>query len=127
MAIFPGRAYSKPRTTVPLSTKHRSSLYQSLAPLVGEEEATALMDQFPASESDEVATKQFVRAELALLRGDLREDMAETRSDLRVEIGELRVELHRSLHQQTVTMVTMVVGAMSVQTAIFGGLLAMFA
>jgi hypothetical protein len=101
MAIFPGRAYSKPRTTVPLSTKHRSSLYQSLAPLVGEEEASALMDQFPASESDELATKQ-----------------------LRAEIVEARVELHRSLRRQTITTFTLVVGAMSVQTAVFGGLLA---
>jgi hypothetical protein len=50
---------------VPLSTKHRSSIYQSLSPLIGEEEAEALLSQFPAREGDELVTKQFLRAEMA--------------------------------------------------------------
>jgi len=74
---------------VALSEKHRSSIYQRLAPMLGEEEAEALLSQFPARELDEPVTKDFVRAEIAGVRG---------------EIAELRTELHDRLRQQTVWM-----------------------
>jgi len=50
-----------------LSTKHRSSIYHSLRPLLGDEEADALLAQFPAAEYDDLVTRQFLRAELAEL------------------------------------------------------------
>ncbi len=48
-----------------LDTKHRSSIYNKLLPHLGEDDANALMNEFPASEADELVTKEFLRAELA--------------------------------------------------------------
>jgi len=62
-----------------LSEKHRSTIYRRLVPVLGEEEAQALMSQFPATDLDVPATKDFVRA----------------------EIGALRVEMHDLLRRQT--------------------------
>jgi hypothetical protein len=54
-----------------LDARHRSSLYLKLVPLLGEDDANALMSEFPASEADELVTKQFLRAELAELENRL--------------------------------------------------------
>jgi hypothetical protein len=54
-----------------LSQKHRSVLFEYLAPNVGEDAAEALMAEFPTREGDELVTKDFLRAELADLRSDL--------------------------------------------------------
>ena len=59
-----------------LSQKHRSSLYQHLAPIVGEEEAEALLSQFPSNDLDVPATNEFVRAEIAELRAEMHEGFA---------------------------------------------------
>ena len=59
-----------------LSQKHRSSLYQHLAPIVGEEEAEALLSQFPSRDLDEPVTKEFVRAEIADLRAEMHQGFA---------------------------------------------------
>ena len=62
-----------------LDARHRSSLYQKFVPILGEDDANALMSEFPASEATELVTKQFLRAELAELRsemGGLRPEMA---------------------------------------------------
>ena len=48
-----------------LDARHRSSIYTKLVPLLGEDDANALMSEFPSTESDELVTKQFLRAELA--------------------------------------------------------------
>jgi len=57
--------------TMALDARHRSSLYQKFVPLIGEDDANALMSEFPASEADELVTKQFLRAEMAELRSEL--------------------------------------------------------
>lgn len=54
-----------------LDARHRSSLYLKFVPLIGEDDANALMSEFPASEAEELVTKQFVRAELAELENRL--------------------------------------------------------
>jgi hypothetical protein len=54
-----------------LDARHRSSIYGKLVPMLGEEDANALMTEFPSVEADELVTKQFLRAELADLRNDL--------------------------------------------------------
>ena len=51
-----------------LTEKHRSSIYRSLVPILGEEEAQALVGQFPARDQDEPATK----ADLALTKAKKR-------------------------------------------------------
>jgi len=56
-----------------LTAKHRSSIYSTLSPLIGEEEAEALLSEFPARELDEPVTKDFLRAELAELRAEMNE------------------------------------------------------
>jgi hypothetical protein len=61
-----------------LDARHRSSIYGKLVPVLGEEDANALMTEFPSVEADELVTKQFLRGELAELRGEL----AELRNDL---------------------------------------------
>jgi hypothetical protein len=54
-----------------LDARLRSSIYQSLVPILGAEEANALMSEFPAREADELVTKQFLRAELGTLRAEM--------------------------------------------------------
>ena len=72
-----------------LDARHRSSLYLKFVPLLGEDDANALMYEFPASEADELVTKQFLRAELATLRGE----MGLMRSEFWAELALLRTEL----------------------------------
>jgi hypothetical protein len=62
---------------VALSQKHRSSIYQQLSPILGEEEAEALLSQFPARDLDEPVTKEFVRAEIGTLRAEMLEKFRE--------------------------------------------------
>ncbi len=96
-----------------LDARTRSSLYAKFAELVGDEDANALMSQFPSIEADELVTKQFLRAELAELRSELRSEIggssSELRSEmtglgaeLRTEIAGLRTEMVDRFHQQTV-------------------------
>jgi hypothetical protein len=79
-----------------LSTKHRAALYQSLTPLVGAEEADALLNEFPALEGDELVTTTVLRAELA----------------------ELRTEVQVLFRRQTMGTVAAIVSALSAQGAL---------
>jgi len=91
---------------VALSQKHRSSIYSSLAPVIGEEEVDALLSQFPASESDEPST----RADLVVVRSDLSLLAAE----LRTEMADLRADMAERFRQQTVWMVSALFGGLTV-------------
>jgi hypothetical protein len=71
--------------------------------MLGEEEAEALLSQFPARELDEPVTKEFVRAEIA---------------GMRAELGEMRAELYDRLRQQTMWMVGALVAGMGVASGI---------
>ena len=59
-----------------LDAAHRASIYEKLRPVLGDEDANALMSEFPSTEAQELVTKDFLRAELA-----------ETRAALTVRIG----------------------------------------
>ncbi len=72
-----------------LSTRHRSSIFQALSPIIGEEEAEAMLSQFPARDLDEPVTKEFVRAEIA----DVRAEIADLRGELHIEIAGVRAEI----------------------------------
>jgi hypothetical protein len=61
-----------------LSQKHRSTIYQRLQPILGEEESEALLSHFPARDLDEPVTKEFVHAEIA----NVRTEISNLRSDL---------------------------------------------
>ncbi|CAN5674012.1 hypothetical protein BH24ACT4_BH24ACT4_03880 [soil metagenome] len=76
-----------------LSQKQRGSIYSSLAPVIGEEEADALLSQFPTRIGDEPVTRDVLRADLAELRTELKDDMAVLRIELKDEMAALRIEL----------------------------------
>jgi len=76
-----------------LDAAHRSSIYEKLRHLLGDEDANVLMSEFPAVEADELVTKDFLRAELALTRSELHEEMADFRGEMRGEMANLRGEL----------------------------------
>lgn len=54
-----------------LSTKHRSSIDRTMCDVIGEEEAEALLAEFPTREGEELVTKDFLRAELAEFRAEM--------------------------------------------------------
>ena len=62
-----------------LDARHRSSLY----PKLGDDDANALMSEFPSSEAEELVTRQFLRAELA----ELRSEMGALENRLTVRLG----------------------------------------
>ena len=73
-----------------LSEKSRSSLFQNLSPIVGEEAVGEMLAHYPATEGDKSVTEDHLDAGL----GELRVEM----SQLRVEMSQLRVELHREIN-----------------------------
>ena len=93
-----------------ISQKHRSTIYQNLAPIIGEEEAEALLSQFPSRDLDEPVTKEFVRAEIADVRAEF--------AGLRAEFAGLRAEMHERLRSQTIW----IASAMAVGMGIAAGI-----
>jgi len=92
---------------VAITEKTRHRLYQRLGEVLGEEQATTLMEHLPPVGWGGVATKhdlQLVRSDLELMRSELRGEISELRIELRGEISELRIELHKSLQKMMVTM-----------------------
>lgn len=84
-----------------LSQKHRGTIFQRLAPVIGEEEAEALLRQFPSRDLDEPVTKEFVRAEVA---------------DVRAEMADLRTEMHQLGIRLFVSLTGVIVGFVSLAT-----------
>jgi hypothetical protein len=99
---------------VALSSKHSSSIYQGLAPIVGEEEVEALLSQFPSRDLDEPVTKEFVRAEISDVRTELHTEIAAVRA----EIADLRAEFHNSLRQMAIWVAGAVTAGMGFAAAI---------
>ncbi|MEJ5256424.1 MAG: hypothetical protein WHS89_13850 [Acidimicrobiales bacterium] len=58
-----------------LDARTRSSIYEKLRPLLGDDDANALMSEFPTTDTDRPVTEQTLRAELAELRAELRAEM----------------------------------------------------
>jgi hypothetical protein len=92
---------------MPLDTRSRTSIYEKLLPLLGEDDASTLMDQFPATPADELVTVQVLHAELADVRTELRAGMAD-----------LRAEMADGFRRQT----QWTVGAMVAMTGIFSAI-----
>ncbi|MBK5221690.1 MAG: hypothetical protein JJE52_02200 [Acidimicrobiia bacterium] len=76
-----------------LSTRQRTSIFYKLIPLLGEEDADLLMSEFPASEHDQLVTRDHLRAELSLTREQLARELLLTRSQLQSEVQGLGTEL----------------------------------
>jgi hypothetical protein len=93
-----------------LSEKSRSSLFQNLSPIAGEEAVGEMLAHFPVTEDEKPVTKNYLDARL----GELRSDMVEMRSELREDIGRLRIELH----QETKRLMIWLPGAMAAIAAV---------
>ena len=100
-----------------LSQQHRGTIYQRLEPILGEEEAEALLGQFPTHDLDEVATKEFVRAEITGVRGEMSQLRVEM-SELRVEISRLRTEMHQLVNRAFVALTGVMIGIAGMAVAI---------
>jgi hypothetical protein len=108
-----------------LSTRHRSSIFQTLSPILGEEEAEAMLSQFPTRDLDEPVTKEFVRAEIADVRGTLRAEIAGVRTEVQAlrgelytEIAQLEARINDRFREQTMWMA----GAMTVGMGLAAGI-----
>jgi hypothetical protein len=99
---------------VALTARHRSSIFPSLTPIIGEEEAEALLSQFPSRDLDEPATKEFVRAEIA----DVRAEIAGLRGEMHSEIARLEARINDRFRGQTMWMA----GAMTVGMGLAAGI-----
>lgn len=71
---------------MPLSERSRTTIYQALEPVVGEEAISEMLSHFPARDVEEPVTKEFLRAELA---------------EVRAELSWTRGDLHDAMHRQT--------------------------
>jgi hypothetical protein len=69
--------------TMVLDAAHRASIFQKLRPILGDEDANALMSQYSAAEGHELVTKDFLRAELA----EIRSEMGALETRLTVRLG----------------------------------------
>jgi predicted nucleic acid-binding Zn-ribbon protein len=78
---------------VALLAKHRGTIHQKLSPLIGDEEAEALLAQFPSRDDEEPITKHHLDSELAKLRSELRGEMKDLRTEVKEDIGKVRVEM----------------------------------
>lgn len=72
-----------------LDAARRASIYQKLRPVLGDEDANALMSEFPSVEAQELVTKDFLRAELAELFTELPTEIAQVRT----EVADLKTTL----------------------------------
>jgi hypothetical protein len=69
-----------------LTERSRSAIYHGLSGVIRNEEAVGeMLSYFPARDVEEPATKEFVRAELALLRADLTGPVEGLRAEMQAE------------------------------------------
>ncbi|MCX7621702.1 MAG: hypothetical protein N2037_12770 [Acidimicrobiales bacterium] len=80
-----------------LDARTRSSIYEKLCPVLGPDDANALMSEFPSTEVDELVTRHFLRAEMAELRREMHTEIGQLRNEMHTEIGQLRNEMHTEL------------------------------
>lgn len=89
-----------------LSLKHRHTIFERLAPTLGEEETEALLSQFPSLEGEEPVTSHRLDASIAGVRADfadLRADFADLKadfSDLRADVAHMEAALVERMRQQ---------------------------
>jgi hypothetical protein len=114
-----------------LTTRQRSSIYQKFLPILGEEDADAMLAQFPASEHDQLVTREHLRAELGILRseikdlrtemmgeiGTLRTEMADLRTEMIGQGGTLRGEMHGLINRNSAAMTGILLAALGLLAA----------
>ena len=112
-----------------MSEKHRSSIYRTLSPMLGEEEAEALLSQFPSRDLDEPVTQAFVRAEITSVRLELHTEIGSLREELHAEVGGLRTDLAavearltERMRQQTIWFMGALIASMTLIAAFVAAL-----
>jgi hypothetical protein len=121
---------------VALATRDRQQLYTRLAPVIGEQEAETLLDQFPSTADTELVTVSRLaetdhRIDMVELRLDAKIDGVETRLDAKIEIlrGDMRTgfahlekTFQKALRTQTILMFTTIVAVLGLvsRTNLFG-------
>ena len=105
-----------------LDAATRSSIYLKLAAVIGDDDANALMSEFPASDADELVTRDHLRAELALTRGELRHELHTEIGAVRNDIHELRTEMADRFRRHTVWTVAMFFTFFAAQTTVLAAL-----
>ena len=104
-----------------LDARYRSSIYQKLVGILGDDDTNALMTQYPSIEADELVTKQFLRAELAeTLDATIAAMDARfvTKDLLRAELAEQRSWMEEQLHRQTLWLGSGLAGATALLAAL---------
>jgi len=77
-----------------LDARTRSAIYEKLRPLLGDDDANALMSEFPTTDTDRPVTEAVLRAELAELRTEMHTELASLRAEMADTAGCLRAEMH---------------------------------
>lgn len=106
-----------------LTERNRSALYQGLTTVIDEEAVEEMLSYFPARDVEEPATKEFLRAETALLRTELKDDMAVLRTEMaamELRIDDRMDERFRSMYGLTIG--TNVATVVAVAMVIFAAL-----
>jgi hypothetical protein len=101
-----------------LDAAHRASIYEKLRPILGDEDANTLMSEFPSVEAHELVTKDFLRAELALTKGELSAELAQLREELTLTKGDLRSEIGSLETRLTVRLGSAIAASTALLTAI---------
>lgn len=106
-----------------LTERNRSALYQGLTTVIDEEAVEEMLSYFPARDVEEPATKEFLRAETALLRTELKDDMAVLRTEMaamELRIDDRMDERFRSMYGLTIgtNVATVVAAAMVIFAAL---------
>ena len=87
-----------------LSEKSRSSLFQNLSPIVGEQAVGEMLTHFPATEGEKPVTKDHLDARIGEVRGEiggLRGEITALRSELKGGLDTLRAELDAKVETET--------------------------
>lgn len=99
-----------------MAQEQRNRIARTLSPILGEEDAQAVVLHFPSRAEDEPATKEFVQLRVA----ELRADMAEFRGESRAKFAEASAELHKAINEQTRLMLMVAGTAITILGVLIG-------
>ena len=91
-----------------IDERARQRLYRKLEQVLGDPEATILMERLPMEGYGELASRKDLQATELSLRKDLQATELSLRKDLEVAEERLRGEIHRVARQQLVVFTTVV-------------------
>jgi hypothetical protein len=114
---FPGDTTDVRGPRLALSLKHRHTIFERLAPTLGEEETEALLSQFPSTERDEPVTADRLDAAIAGVRADF-SDLKADFSDLKADMARMEVALVERMRQQAMWTFGATISGMGLAAAI---------